>query len=71
LTKPSYDQARFGGNFGGPVIIPKMRKVGSARAFYITYQGNLSRNPYSQISSVPTLAERMGDFSQTTNRACP
>ncbi len=61
--KASYDQARFGMNIGGPMVIPKIMNWQRA-SFYFTYQGSLSRNPYTQVSSVPTLAERTGDFSQ-------
>jgi hypothetical protein len=60
--KPSSDQARFGVNIGGPMVIPKLLNWKRA-AFYFTYQGTVSRNPYSQVSSVPTLAERSGNFS--------
>ena len=69
--KPSYDQARFGANFGGPVIIPRMPQSWQRSSFYITYQGALSRNPYSQIASVPTAAERAGDFSQLLTASTP
>src|SRR3984957_2428104 len=61
-VKPSSDNARFGVNVGGPMVIPKLLNWKRA-AFYFTYQGAVSRNPYSQVSSVPTLAERSGDFS--------
>ena len=44
------------------MVIPKVLNWQRA-SFYITYQGMQSRNPYSQVSSVPTLAERNGDFS--------
>jgi hypothetical protein len=69
--KASYDQARFGANFGGPVIIPKMPQSWQKSSFYITYQGTVSRNPYSQVSSVPTAAERGGDFSQLLTNSTP
>lgn len=61
-AKPSSDNARFGVNVGGPMVIPKILNWKRA-AFYFTYQGTVSRNAYSQVSSVPTLAERGGDFS--------
>jgi hypothetical protein len=61
--KASYDQARFGANIGGPMVIPKIMNWQRA-SFSFNYQGSLSRNPYTQVSSVPTLAERNGDFSQ-------
>ena len=61
-AKPSSDRANFGVNFGGPMVIPKLLNWQRA-SFYITYQGTQSRNPYSQVSTVPTMAERDGDFS--------
>ncbi len=64
--KPSSDRANFGANIGGPMVIPKILNWQRA-SFYFTYQGSRSRNPYSQVSSVPTLAERNGDFSQVAN----
>ncbi len=60
--KPSYYNANFGVNIGGPMVIPKILHWPRA-SFYFTYQGTLSKNPYSQVASVPTLAERSGDFS--------
>jgi hypothetical protein len=61
-VKPSYSQAQFGATIGGPMVIPKMLNWPRA-SFNITYGGLLSRKPYSQISSVPTAADRAGDFS--------
>ncbi len=60
----------FGANFGGPMVIPKLLNWQRA-SFYLTYQGTLSRNPYNQVSSVPTLAERGGDFSQLLTAPTP
>ncbi|HYW45170.1 MAG TPA: TonB-dependent receptor, partial [Bryobacteraceae bacterium] len=65
VVKPSYAQSTFGLNVGGPLRIPKL--VTSDRYLvYLTYQGSRSRNPYSQVSTLPTLAERGGDFSGVT-----
>ncbi len=64
--KPSSDNARFGVNIGGPMVIPKILHWQRA-SFYFTYQGTLSRNPYSSVATVPTPAERMGDFSAIPN----
>jgi hypothetical protein len=61
-VKPSYDKAQFGGTIGGPMVIPKILNWQRA-SFNFTYQGLLSRNPFNGISSVPTEAERAGDFS--------
>jgi trimeric autotransporter adhesin len=68
--KPSYAMSSFGLNVGGPLNIPKILHYPRA-SFYLTYQGAQSRNPYSQQSSVPTLAERSGDFSQTLVNNAP
>ena len=60
--KPSYDKAQLGATIGGPMVIPKILNWPRA-SFNFTYQGLLSRNPYNQISSVPTAADRTGDFA--------
>ena len=68
--KPSYAMGSFGVNVGGPLNIPKLIHFPRA-SFYFTYQGSRSRNPYSAQSSVPTLAERNGDFSETQVNGVP
>jgi len=61
---PAYLQQRFGGNVGGPLIIPHIYN-GSKTFFFVHYNGTLGDTPYSYYSTVPTLAERAGNFSQT------
>jgi len=68
--KPSYAMGSFGVNVGGPLNIPKIVHFPRA-SFYFTYQGSRSRNPYSMQSSVPTPAQRNGDFSQTAVNGAP
>ena len=63
VAKPSSSREQFGVNFGGPLIIPKLLNWRRAN-FYFTYQGLVSRNPFNQAASLPTQAERSGDFSQ-------
>ncbi len=67
-TKPSYAQSTFGASFGGPLVIPKLVNL-ERWSFYFTYSGTRSRNPFSRLSSVPTLAERNGDFTLAKNNA--
>ncbi len=43
-------------------MIPKLLNL-PRWSFYFTYSGNRSRNPYNAVSSLPTAAERGGDFS--------
>ncbi len=62
--KAAYAQNRFGFNIGGPVMIPKLFDWSSKANFFINYTGNLLRNPFNQTATVPTAAERAGDFSQ-------
>jgi outer membrane receptor protein involved in Fe transport len=66
--KPDYGQSRFGINVGGPLKIPKLFDAGNRNFFTFTYNGTRSRNPFDAFSTVPTAAERDGDFSQTLLR---
>ncbi len=60
--KAAYAQNRFGFSAGGPLYIPKLFDL-SKVFWFINYQGNLSRNGVDQALTVPTAAERGGDFS--------
>jgi hypothetical protein len=62
-NKPDYLQQRFSGSIGGPVKIPGVIDMGTRTSFFLNYAGNRSSNAYNQYSTVPTLAERTGDFS--------
>jgi outer membrane receptor protein involved in Fe transport len=62
-TKASYNQNRFGFTVGGPLNIPHVYKGGTKTFVFGNYTGSRSTNPYDVFSTVPTLAERSGDFS--------
>ena len=67
----NYDKLdEFGGTLGGPVWIPKVYKGTDKTFFFVAYEhyhwNTLARD---QVSSVPTAAQRNGDFSQTFNSA--
>jgi hypothetical protein len=53
---PPYKQNQFGGTFGGPIFKGKT-------FFFVDYQGTRIRESQTDLSSVPTLLERGGDFS--------
>jgi outer membrane receptor protein involved in Fe transport len=53
--KASFKQNQFGGVLGGPLRKDKLFWFGD-------YQETAIRNPITYISSVPTMAERSGDF---------
>ncbi|MDP8988794.1 MAG: TonB-dependent receptor [Acidobacteriota bacterium] len=61
-TKAPYAQNKFGFNLGGPLEIPKLFRAENT-FFIINYNGSLGRNGMNLTSTVPTLAERAGDFS--------
>jgi hypothetical protein len=69
--KPSYLQNQFGANLGGALNIPKIFHGGDKTFFFINYTGTRGENPYDAFSTVPTLAERSGDFSNSTYRGNP
>ncbi len=62
LPQPGYAQTRFGFVAGGPLSIPKIVKDPSTN-FFISYFGTRAKNPQVNFSTVPTAAERAGDFS--------
>jgi hypothetical protein len=54
--KASFKQNQFGATIGGPIRREKLFWFGD-------YQGTVIRRPLTFVSSVPTAAERIGDFS--------
>jgi hypothetical protein len=50
-------------SLGGPFVIPKIYNGKEKTTFFINYQWNHSTNPVNSYSTVPTAAERTGDFS--------
>jgi len=70
LLQPAYASSRFGFLLGGPLVIPKIIKAPST-FFYLNYTGTRARAPYSAVETVPTAAERTGDFSQAAVNGAP
>ena len=57
--KPQYLQNQFGATFGGPIV--------QNRTFYfVSWQSSRELNSAPQISTVPTLALRRGEFGATS-----
>ena len=50
-------------NIGGPLKIPHVYDGSDKTFFYINFGGTWSRSPVDSFATVPTAAERMGDFS--------
>ncbi|MGH9521806.1 MAG: carboxypeptidase regulatory-like domain-containing protein [Terriglobales bacterium] len=70
-SKPQYMQQRFGASIGGPLNIPHIYNGGSKTFVFVNYTGNRSDNPFDVFSTVPTQAQRNGDFSGTLVRNGP
>jgi hypothetical protein len=64
--KASYNFARFGANMGGPLNIPKIFNGGNKWFFFAGWNGSRGSTPYDSYSTVPTAAERAGDFAAAT-----
>ena len=57
-AKPQYQRNQFGATLGGPI-----RK--NRTFFFADYEGTRIRDGITQVSNVPTAAERNGDFSNS------
>jgi hypothetical protein len=69
--KSDYSQHNLGATIGGPFKIPKLYDGGTKTFYFLGYFATRASNPYSVFSTVPTLAERGGDFSATVFPAGP
>ena len=71
LARDNNSLDEYGFSVGGPVRIPKVYN-GKDRTFFFVAWEHYKQNilfPQNDISSVPTVAQRNGDFSQTFNAA--
>src|SRR5579859_4571460 len=66
LNKQSLRRNQFGGNLGGPIVIPHLFEALRHRAFFFAnYERQEERDGLPNTSAlVPSLAERTGDFSE-------
>lgn len=62
VAKPSHFDERFGGNVGGPLKIPHIYNGSDKTYFFINYQHEVQSSAVDTYSTVPTDAERSGDF---------
>ena len=65
IPQAAYAQSRFSLIVGGPLVIPKILKDPNTQ-FFLTYFGTRQRSPQLFTETVPTAAERTGNFSQAT-----
>ena len=60
--KAAYGQNYFGFSAGGPLFIPKLFRADKV-FWFINYNGTRLRNGVDQSYTVPTAAERLGNFA--------
>ena len=56
---------QFGFTLGGPLTIPKLYKGKNRTFYFFAYEGLRQHSFSSFIGTVPTAAQRLGDFSNT------
>lgn len=64
VAQPTYNNYRWSGVLGGPLRIPHLLK-GDSTFFTVSYYSTRGQSVAYNVGTVPTAAERMGDFSQT------
>jgi Carboxypeptidase regulatory-like domain len=62
-ARPPYQRNEYGGNFSGPVYIPKLYNGKNRTFFFASYEGFHLTQSNPLTSTQPTAAERNGDFS--------
>jgi hypothetical protein len=63
IEQPSYESNRFGLTFLSAPYIPKILTNDKNDFLFFTLSGTRSSSPFDQYGTVPTLAERTGDFT--------
>jgi hypothetical protein len=67
LDRPQFKRNQFGVTAGGPLYIPKLYRQRDKTFIFGTYEGLRQQTPTTLVTTVPTAAQRTGDFSQTFN----
>lgn len=68
LTRPQFKRNQFGFTAGGPVYIPHFYKQRDKTFIFGTYEGLRQQTPTTLTTTVPTVLQRQGNFSQTFNQ---
>jgi uncharacterized membrane protein YgcG len=66
FQQPAYSTNRFGLTFLSAPYIPKILTHDQHDFLFLTLSGTRNSSPFDQYGTVPTLAERGGDFSALT-----
>lgn len=71
VKTPVFHFNQCGLTAGGPVWIPKVYKGNDKLFFFFAWEGLKDSSPATVNTTVPTDAEKAGDFSQTLAAGCP
>jgi hypothetical protein len=66
VVKPAYSSNRFGVSFTGSPFIPGLVKASTKQFIFFNVTGQRNTTPSNLYGTVPTLAQRGGDFSGLT-----
>jgi hypothetical protein len=66
--KPVTRFNQYGGSIGGPIWIPKLYNGKDKLFFFFTYEGIKQSEPEPTFSTIPSEAQRRGDFSALTSQ---
>ena len=64
-TRPAFHQNNYGLSLGGPISIPHVYNGANRTFFFFGWEGERYNTGQTVVSTVPTLLQRNGDFSQT------
>jgi hypothetical protein len=64
-TRQAFHQNNYGFSVGGPLSIPHLYNGANRTFFFFGWEGERYSTGQTVVSTVPTLAQRDGDFSQT------
>ena len=63
-TPPDFDDNRYGFSLGGPMMLPRVYNGKNKTFWFYTWEANKWGSPLTFTGTVPTAAQRNGDFSQ-------
>ncbi len=67
VARQPYVFNQYGGAIGGPVWLPHLYNGHNKTFVFFSFDGSKVRQAKTDLDTVPTLAQRAGDFSQTYN----
>jgi hypothetical protein len=71
VPRPTTHFNQYGVTVGGPVFIPPVFNGKDKLFFFFAWEGLKDGQPKSNLTTVPTAAERAGDFSALLAGGCP